>query len=601
MDDKTKNVLQGYRHKNYARTINVANFARKIVTGEDYGTLVIRYKPRESEEQKEQRVEITQDRTSSVESKTAGFFSKVFRKDKLVNKIKHSQNNVLENISLLTRDYGNDGQSLIVWCEESSLYYNRLDPNVFYWVKYSVKDGVNRFDPVIFPSEDVLDFKLDKGSVKYAVCRMFEVVSYKEGDSMSQISIPIYYYFGEDGLEITIELNTKVLNGSTYYSQFDDKELQREKINQKEYITFIEPYEGEKIPITRIGYKYDPRTNQNSYVTYFDSAVSQFKQLAKIGSEYDLSLTLHTFLQKVQYYTPCKYQHKNSHICRGGKLHPSGDTCPKCQGTGKEIHTSSQDVIEIKLPDGSEEKFISPKDLVYYVDMKMDIVKHQKEEVDEYPKKITETIFGVDISHTPNGNPTAAQIYNQFDQAQDVIYEFTKSPRKMYLFTLDIMVDVLGINDLYYALEYPNEFNLESEEYLLSLLKSAKDSGANPNIIGSIEDRIINKQNRSDSVYIAIYNAIKRFQPFGGVEPSIKEQIILQLPFGDLQKSLYLNFKQITDKIMDEVPEFLALESSKQWEKVKEFAEEYAQQMKESNSPRALGEMIVDNMEELEE
>jgi hypothetical protein len=509
-------------------------------------------------------------------------------------------------MSLLTRNYGKDGQSLIVWCEESSLYYNRLDPNSFYWVKHERVDNVDRFDPIIFESKDVLDFELSKGVIKYAVCRMCETVSYKDGDKMSQIDIPLYYYFGEDALEITIELNTKVLNGSNYYSNFSNEEgvlPSKETVNQRDYITIIEPYEGEKIPIARIGYKYDPRTNQNSYVTYFDSAVSQFKQLAKIGSEYDLSLTLHTFLQKVQYYTPCKYQHKNSHICKGGKLHPSGDICPSCQGTGKEVHTSSQDVVEIKLPDGSDEKFISPKDLVHYVDMKMDIVNHQKTEVDEYPKKIGETIYGVDLSHQPSGNVTATQVRNYYDQAQDVIYEFTKSPRKMYLFTLEVMVDILGIEGLDYALEYPNEFNLESEEYLLALLKSAKDSGANPNIIGSIEDRIVNKQNRSDSAYVSIYNAIKRFQPFGGVEPTIKEQIILQLPWGDLQKSLYLNFKQITEKIMDEVPEFIALDPSQQWEKVKEFAMEYAEKMKESNSPRNMRDRLVDNLEveEIEE
>ena len=50
------NCVKGYRHKWYLHTVNKAEFYRQIVTGEGQEALIVSYKERETEAQKEQRI-----------------------------------------------------------------------------------------------------------------------------------------------------------------------------------------------------------------------------------------------------------------------------------------------------------------------------------------------------------------------------------------------------------------------------------------------------------------------------------------------------------------------------------------------------------------
>ena len=83
MESKLLRVIQGYKHANYERTVELAEFARQIITGEAYGELVFNYAPRETEEQKVQRVDISQVRTKAIAGKIEGFYKGAFRPDKL--------------------------------------------------------------------------------------------------------------------------------------------------------------------------------------------------------------------------------------------------------------------------------------------------------------------------------------------------------------------------------------------------------------------------------------------------------------------------------------------------------------------------------------
>ncbi len=419
---------------------------------------------------------------------------------------------------------------------------------------------------------------------------------YTVDNSQKEKQIDIYYTFTTDGLEIALQLNEDIQKNTEFYEQFKNEAGtfdQIEKVKDKQYLILFEPSESDTVPVSRIGYKHDKQTGGKTYVSFWDSATEEYKQLVNRGSEYDLSLTLHAFLQKIQYYTPCEYQDSDTHaICRGGTLHPSGEGCPACSGTGKQVHTSSQDVIEVQLPnEHGEPVAISPKDLVFYVNVPFDIVKQQKEDVNQYTPKIIESIFGVDISHQQSGNATATQINNYYDTAQDSLYEFTKSPRRLFLFTVQIIADALEIDDLKSELLYTNEYDLESENYLVNLLKIAKEAGANSEAIENINKRLNVKQNRTDSAYFSVYNAMRKFEPFATIPAELKTQIVLNLPNSSIQKALFLNFKEITEDILNNEPAFLVLDYNKQKEIVNDKAATYADQAVKDNSVSTISEL----------
>ena len=592
MNNKLKQVIKGYKHKYYEYTVQLSHFYDQIVTGTGYGELIVNYKPRETDQQKEQRVRITQNRTKSIAGKIEGFFKRVFRADKLAFDISHTDEAESARMGQYTNDYGEDGQTLLTWCEESALFYNNIDPNAFYWVQHTRTDEVDNFAPFVFKSSEVLDYEIDKGRVKYCCTHLTETVRYQKDKSTCDKVINIFYCFSSEGLQTAIELNPAVQKYSHFYDQFSDEDGylgEAENIDNKTYLVMFEPSETGTVPVTRIGYNFDKKTDKDTYVSFWDSATEEYKQLVNRGSEYDLSLTLHAFLQKIQYYTPCDYQDDSHSICQGGTMHPSKSTCPSCSGSGKKVQTSSQDVIEVQLPtEDGENITISPKDFVFYVDIPFDIVKQQKEDVSEYTPKITEAVFGVDISHQQSGMATATQITNYYDTAQDSMFEFTKSPAKMFTFTVDIMAQNLGITDIETKLLYTNEYDLESEDYLIQLLKLAKEAGASPEVIENINKRIVVKQNRTDSSYMSVYNAMRKFEPFSNLTPELKQNIVLSLPDSSPQKALLLNFKEITEDIVANEPAFLLLDYNRQKQIIKQRAENLAAVAVSQNSIREI-------------
>ncbi len=605
MNQKTINVINGFVHQDYRHVVDLAHFYRQITTGQGYGQLIVNYKPRETDKQKQQRVNITQVRTKSIAGKIEGFFKRTFRPSKVKFEVTHKGAEGTANpVSPHIDTYGPDGQSLLTWSEEAALFYNNVDPNAFYWVKHSVKEGVDSFEPFVFSSKQVKDYEIDKGAIKWCVTKLKEVVEYSENSAIQEKVISIYYYFNKEGIELAIELDDDVLTKSTFYDQFKNEagelDAPREVVSDTTYLVINIPSDTGVVPVSRMGYLYDKQTDGRTYVAFWDGASEEYKQLVNRGSEYDLSLTLHAFLQKISYYTPCDYQEDHKE-CRGGKLWPGkGDSiCPSCNGSGKKIHTSSQDIIEIQLPtpDG-EPVSVLPRDLVHYVELPTKIVEQQKEDVEEYDGKITKAVFGVDISNRKASDQATATAHRTYENtAQDALSDFTKAPRKLFLFTVHVASKEMNRDDVKAELLYPEKFDLETEASLIAMLKDATEAGVSAESIENIQDRIALKQNRSQTAEMNVFKAVRKFIPYGQVPTNILQAHILGLPDSSVQKALYLNSKEIATEIVNTNPAFLTRSYEQQRAEVMKIAQRFADELSQTTSVRGIAEMTTDDLE----
>ncbi len=601
MNETLSRAIAGYKHIDYARTVELATYYEQVATGVGQGELVINYKPRETAQQKAQRVEITQNRTKSPYGKVRGFYRRVFRADKLKFEVKHKDESKASQINEYRSRYGNDGESVLQWAEKTALYYNGIDPNAFYWCKYKLIDGVSSFDPVIFSSAEVFDYKIEKGFTLYAVTNRCETITYltsKNKDSKTE-QVKLYYYFSSEGLQMAISYSADLDRNSDYYNSFRDelgKLPMREPVGGTTYIVVDYPSESKAVAVSRLGYNPDEQTEGRTYVSYWDAASEEFRQLINIGSEYDLTLKLHTFLQKIQYYTACDYRDESHSLCKGGTLKPSGKTCPSCHGTGRKVSTTTQDIILINIPDKDDKDMaIKPSDLVHYVEVPTKILEIQKEIVEEATPKICEAIFGVDISTQSNVATTATEVINHYDTAQDALHDFTKSPRRLWKFTIDFMAQSLDVDDLEHDLLYPSEYNLETEQEILTMLKLAKDAGASPEVIEKLNERLFIKQNRTDSPSMLIYNEMRKFLPFGGIDKELRNQTIIELPYSDVQRALALNFKEITEQIIaTKKDQFLISDWVQKKAMIEAEAQKYADAAVASNSVQQIGLLDLD-------
>ena len=221
MNIKVQNCINGYRHRDYVRVTELAEFYETVLTGEHYADLIREYKSRETEQQKEQRVKITRVRTKAVAGKIEGFFKRPYRVDKIQLKVTHSDEAKKNLLSKHLEDYGQDGETTLSFCEEAALYLNGIDPNALYWVKHTVVDGENEFEPVIFESEKVLDFEVKKGMIAYAVTLLHDSVTFLKGKDTTTKEISIYYLFDKEGIEINVLLDADAMtNQPAFYEAY---------------------------------------------------------------------------------------------------------------------------------------------------------------------------------------------------------------------------------------------------------------------------------------------------------------------------------------------------------------------------------------------
>jgi hypothetical protein len=613
MDHRLKRVIDGHTHTDYNHVVEKAKFYRQISTGVLYGQIVNSFRTRETDAQEKQRINLTQKRTKSVIKKVIGYFDKVFRHEKIKFDVSHKDEAKKKEITALLPVYGNDGESLLEWVEQKSLFLNGLDPNAFYWIKKEVRNGKESFSPFIFYSKDVKDFSIHKGDVEYAICELSHSISYietinnKDQPSKSK-TIAIFYYFNDNKLTYAVELDKDIRDNTDFYTIFTGREatttqkaipikngLSEEKHNNKTYLVFTEDDGLKSSAISRIGYKLDPETNARTYVSVWDDASEECKILVNDGSVFDVSKMIHGFPKEIRYYTPCKYQDASSNsICRGGKLHPTGKDCPACHGTGKDMqHVSEQDVILIRIPTNDNPLTISPKDFIHYAPNPFQFMEMQKALVEEAPAKIVGAVFGVDISRQSTVATTATEVLNNFDTAQNALAQFTKAPSKMFKSTIKTFADYLHIDGVTAEIEYPNRYDLESEGQLLELLKMARDSQAPVEVLESLFKRLALKQNRAGDSSASVYEVMRKFMPFGGLDKELKQMVILSLPFSDLQRSLLLNFKEITEDIITNHNTFLMDDYEKQKKLVHELAQLFADASVSSNSVGGIADMAA--------
>jgi hypothetical protein len=83
---------------------------------------------------------------------------------------------------------------------------------------------------------------------------------------------------------------------------------------------------------------------------------------------------------------------------------------------------------------------------------------------------------------------------------------------------------------------------------------------------------------------------MRKFEPFATIPAELKKDIILDLPNSSIQKALYLNFKEITEDILNNEPAFLILDYNQQKQIVTDKAGIYADQAIKDNSPRQIRE-----------
>lgn len=573
--EQMQKVVLGYRHQDYQRTCDLAIFYNQIVTLEGQDELLVQYKSRETDEQKEQRAKITKSRTKDVCQRVLAQYDYVKGAQRLSETIEHSDTRKADAIRKIVSRFSGE-QTLQQYLEDKQRFFAAIDPNAWLTLMPEYINGtLAEVKPITFPAHRAYDFGAIGSLTKYLITG--DSFKLKDGTQCKN------YYGWESNLYVV--LYEQVI-GRTDYPDGEYTTMQGDNATYRVY-TYNLTEQPTQTPAVRFGYAQDYVTEGRTYVGIFDAASEQFKDLINRKSEYDLSQTLHTFMQRMQVGDACAYTPENEPMdrCEGGYLKHSRRLCPACAGSGVNHHITSQDVLYFSKPKAGEEDHIPLRDRVAYVEMPFDIVTHQQQEIDRIVNSIPTSLFGVDINTRPQGNATATEINNFYDSLNNALAAFGDKISDNYKTIVRAIAAYAGDeNGLIVAHRYPRQFRKPTVAELMIMLKQAKDSGASSDVQWAIQKEILTAQNTDSPDKIALAEIKHGFKPFKELTEQERTLRLSQLAPDNDYRLLHDFFDTVFERVLEKNPNFvLTATRSAQWEQIKavlaELREETAMQI----------------------
>lgn len=604
-------------HKDYQRTVHLANTYKRLITGEDIAPLLLRFNPRESEEQFEQRVRLTQLVTPAVSEKIKSPFYKVSRIDNVTRKIifdnleSEQVEQRLDNIEAAAEDFYGD-ESLDDYMENDFVNLSFLDPNAFIAVEFTNFDTrTERAQPfpVEIPSEQAIQYKYINNTLAYLIRRIpHKFKRMDKNGKTSWVDGFIYRIYTE---EFSIRFTQFDGKNSTIPEQFNFEEFSETnpvniKIGNNYFLVELFYPEAGEIQLIRVGYKKDPMTNKRTCVNPFHSALPRFMKTIKSISELDLTMTLHVFQQKFQYIQKCVGEVHKSDYCNSG-LNRNGEKCKVCNGAGVVVHKSSADAVTLPLPDSPEDMFDLDK-LMVYKGPHIDLIKFQDEYTEKLEIKAIEDVFTSSTLTRITKTQTATEKELDMESIYDTLLPFANKYstvwKKLMRLTATFTDQAQGGITIIH--KFPKDFKLKTIGALIDDLKQAKDADAPVFLKTEISNDIAHKIYADDPDALNKYMVKQQHMPFAGKTP---EEIQIAINTRDVtrfDKVLFSNYESIMNELEKEQLEtnkidFYKLAYDKRVNLIKEKVEAYIQTIDEENSGTAQPFSSAPAVEEEEE
>lgn len=579
-----KKTIKGkITHPDYKRVNEIMDQYTKYVTGEDVGSLLRQFNPREEDTQFKQRKELTQAVTSDMANRILSPMYKIGRSraDVLINwkSADGLDKKKTEIIEVASKFYGDE--SVEAYLTNRLVELDATDPNSFIVTEangaYDPKQPESETNKKLVPypfevnSKEAVNYEYVNNELQYLIVKNEFFVADKDGKPVEMSKYTIYLdnesvmatQILKDSLDAYIAANPD----RNSYEVWNVKEKDEEK--DEIYIIRVIEHKAGRIPARRVGTKKDLTTRGRTCVPIIHPAHPYFAKSIKIMSEFDLATCLHLFPQKVQYDEVCPGDPLNNEICKDGRTGDGSNFCKHCKGSGYKTHTSSADILRFKLPKDLKD-MVSLENVIVYKAPPIETLDFQKKYgLYELPELATKAVYTSDL-YSPNTNAaTATEKTIDLESVYDTLKPFADSWSAMWKHIMNVIASYRDLNkDIEINHQFPKDFKMKSVTMLLEDLNKANTSGAPSYIKNEINKDLAQKlyiDKPNELLKIEVKN---KFFPFNGKTESEISNIIVNDLTSKYNKILYANFDNIFDELDAENSvndvNFYRMEKSKQ-------------------------------------
>lgn len=584
IDISLRLVQSKAKHRHYDHVTELARkYYRPMATGVDIGPLVHQFSRRETKEEYEQRLRLTQVITPAIINTIMTPVRKIPKVKPVVNTATFGVDKKEDDQKLreAVNNFWN-GKSVDHFFSSVLLDQGAIDPNAFCLVLYDGYD--DRFDkPVVHPSvisaEDAWNFEYFNGVLQWLWVHRTIQYDKKEGPKKAEPGKRVrtgktdkepkkvdghafwlytdqhQVYFsqvdastiGGDTVGVLVDKGGRAFTGTPAMEKKGEYYYRPSRTELYE-VSFYEHGLG-MVQAFRIGYIPDQRTGGDTLVSIWNPAMPFLMKGIKAGSELDLSAALHAFLQKIQYSRPCSGTTDGDGrelMCDNGR-DPSGKICSRCGGSGFEVHTSGQDHVTLRMP-RTKDDFLELSNLVHYVQLPVEVLTWQDGYVDKLEKAAYRAVYNSDRFRADSSNVTATgeiidlqSVYDAikpgadwYSQARVLVYKLVAS------FTFPDGADKLVV-----AHEFPRNMRYETLSERVNLMKALREAGSSTAALLQVDATIL------EDLYVDDPEAERKAKVRASFDPFIgkTENAILQLISQDLatkeQKVFWTNMSLI--------------------------------------------------------
>ena len=579
------------KHADYQRTVDLAKEYKAHVSGVGIDEYLKRFAKREDEEMFEQRKRLTNSISQSVASSLQKPFYKVARNKNVKKKFTLKGDKTREEIvqKMISGFYGTNElntKGLDFWLKNRFIELTFTDPNAFVVIEWEAKPENVPLEPYPYEvnSIDAYDYTYKHGVLNELFTRQSETIICLDKDGSEKEKVVDAFTLYEIGSSL------KVVEYCPKY--FEAKGIVIDETRQVTFVEneihFIATYNETNldfIPAFRVGYIRDTATVGRTFVNPFESAMPYFRKALKAVSELDLSITLHTFPQKLQYVTKCKG--KGTKKCNNGMVSGTQTVCSECKGSGLQIHTSGQDAIYFPLPDTPDEMFDLDKILVYK-QPPIDLIKFQDEYVRNLKKDAHLSVYNSNmfLAEDPQFAKTATEVNTNTQGIFDTLFPYTEKFSEVWKTAVKVFVRLSGfLTDFELIHIFPTDLEIKTVAVLMAELKLANESEAPSYFRDAILEEIANQVYEGDELGREKHFIRHKFFPFSG-KTETEILFLMASPYvSNFTKVLYANFEAIFTDIEKAVPNFYKLNYNLQWEKLNEFVKPYLEEINSQNEP----------------
>ena len=572
----TRIVKDDVKHQDYVRVCDLADTYYKMVTGDDLSELLKRITRRETVEEYEMRKLITNSVIPPTLASTKLPFQKTVRtkaKKRIIKWDAADDEKRKTEFEAFIATYWGDA-SLEKFLEYAYVDYNYIDPNAFLITEFG--DFNARIEkakpyPFIATSAQCVMFDIQNNVLEYLVVKLPIKYKLSANDERAVDGIKWTMYLGYDTITFT-QVSRNMADGEVIELKGDTYQ-----------IDYYEP-KNKKVPARRFGYKRDGETQGRTFVSCFHDIMPYLNKTLKIDSELDLSTAMTAFPQRFAYVSPCKN-------CNRGKM-PDGETCPVCDGSGKEpFHNSTMDVVTLDLP-RDPTQMIQLENLLIYKTPPIELLTFQKDYINELRANVFLMMFNKELYSKNEVASTATEKVLEIDNLNDTLRPFAQSLSTMWEYVVrDIATFTDNGDGIYVEHLYPDDFKFKSQTEMMTELQAAKNANASTSTIAKIEDDINEKLYADQPEDLKVIRIKNSFNPFRGYKEETINLLIANNLTTKFNAVLYANLESIFNELEQEYPNLYDLNYQLILEKVREKVNEYIAMMDDKPEPELnLGE-----------